>query len=164
MTRHQRPDTRGILPFADLADLQAEAAKKAAQAQLDVAHLGLQLLAGNKKSANLLSRSRLVVHGPEPSHPQKLGDPPRIAAIRFHDHGRQRRLHVPRFQQNRIVTCSGQADVQPLRQGSSFKSNPCQREVESGKEAGQRVRLARNLDFPNDLSRPVDRADAALFQ
>src|SRR3712207_8951759 len=61
MSRHQRAHSRGVLPLADLADLETKAAQEPSQAELHVAHLGLQLLARSEEhTSELQSRQYLV--------------------------------------------------------------------------------------------------------
>src|SRR3954453_1853754 len=56
-----------------------EAAQKTPQAELYVAHLGLQLLARDQQRPNLLGGRRLAVDRPEPAHAQQLRDAPRAS-------------------------------------------------------------------------------------
>ena len=56
MPRDQGAHPRRELPFADRAHLQPEATQKTPQAELHVAHLGLQLLARHQQRPNLLGR------------------------------------------------------------------------------------------------------------
>jgi hypothetical protein len=64
VTRDQRAHPRRKLPFADLAHLEPEATQKTPQAELYVAHLGLQLLARDQQRPNLLGGRRLAVDRP----------------------------------------------------------------------------------------------------
>src|SRR5687768_7120058 len=107
---------RGELTLADLADLQAEAAQQTAQAELDIAHLGLKLLASREQRPYFLGRRRLAVNGAEPAHAQQLGDATRIAPVGFDDHGRESRLHVTGLQQYNLEPGLHKAGMQPLRQ------------------------------------------------
>jgi len=58
--------------------------------------------------------NRFGVHLLEPSHPQQMGKPTRILAVRLHGHRRQCRLHVPRLQQNGFKSRLRQPGMQPL--------------------------------------------------
>jgi hypothetical protein len=64
-----------------IAHLQTKSTQETTQAELNLAHLGLQLFAGYEKSPHLLRRRRLAVDGAETTHAQELGDAARIAVV-----------------------------------------------------------------------------------
>jgi hypothetical protein len=158
------PDPRRELRLADLADLEAEAAQDAADAEFDVPQLGLQQLAPDQERAHLLRAGRLAVHRPEPAHAQQLRDAAGVLAVGLHNHGRKRRLHMPGLKQHGIVACPDQGRVQPLRQGAGLQADARQRQSEVVQEADQRLRLAGHLRLAHDPPRGVHHAHAALFQ
>src|SRR3954462_9760662 len=63
VTRNQGAHPGRKLPFADLAHLEPKAPQKTPQAELHVAHLGLQLLARDQQRPNLLGRADLQCTG-----------------------------------------------------------------------------------------------------
>src|SRR3712207_2936197 len=65
------------------------------QAELDVAHLCLQLLAGHEQGPHLLRCQGFAMHRSAPAHPHHLSDATGVLAIRSDRHGRERRLHLP---------------------------------------------------------------------
>src|SRR5262245_54247653 len=114
LTCHQFPNPRFKRFARHLADLQAEAAQDSPNAQFHVQQPSEKLLARNQQRPDLLRSNRLGVHRLEPSHPQQMGKPTRILAVRLHRHRRQCRLHMPRLQQNGLKSCLRQPGMQPL--------------------------------------------------
>src|SRR4029450_77441 len=58
-------------------------------AQFHIQQPSEKLLARNQQRPDLLRSNRFGVHLLEPSHPQQLGKPTRILAVRLHRHRRQ---------------------------------------------------------------------------
>src|SRR5262245_45289402 len=100
MTCHQFPNPRFKRFAGHLADLQAETTQDSPNAQFHIQQPSEKLLARDQQRSNLLRSNRFGVHRLEPSHPQQLGKPTRILAVRLHGHRRQWRLRIPRLQQN----------------------------------------------------------------
>jgi transposase len=94
LTCHQFPNPRFKRLARHLADLQAEAAQDSPNAQFHVQQPSEKLLARNQQRPHLLRSNRFGVHLLEPSHPQQMGKPTRILAVRLHRHRRQCRLHI----------------------------------------------------------------------
>jgi hypothetical protein len=157
-------DPGGGPALADLADLEAEPARDSPDTQLDVQQLALQQLAPDQQGPDLLGRRRLAVHRPVPAHAQQPGDAARVLAVGLHDHGRERRLHVPRLQQRRLEPGAGQAGVQPLRQRPGLQPDPGQRQAEPAEEADERLGLARHLGLAHHPPAGIHHAHAAPFQ
>jgi hypothetical protein len=164
MTCHQGAHPRRKLPFADLAHLEPEAAQKTPQAELHVAHFGLQLLARDQERPNLLGGRRLAVHRSEPAHAQQLGDAAGVLAVGLDDHRRERRLHVAGLEQHRLKTGFDQSGLEPLRQRPGFQADAHQRQSEAPQKGDQRRGLAGDLGLAHDPAGGVDHAHAALFQ
>src|SRR5262249_604983 len=97
LTCHQFPNPRFKRLARHLADLQAEAAQDSPNAQFHVQQPSEKLLARNQQRPDLLRSNRFGVHLLEPSHPQQLGKPTRILAVRLPLHPRQSPLHTPRL-------------------------------------------------------------------
>jgi hypothetical protein len=152
------------LAFADLADLQAEAAQQPTQAEFDIPHLGLQQLASHEQRSHLLGRRRLAVDGSEPAHAQELGDAARIAAVGLDDHGRECRLHMPGLQEHDLEPSFLQASMQPLRQRAGLQANAGERQVQAGEKGGEHLRLTGDFGLADNLSRRIKDANAAEFQ
>jgi hypothetical protein len=72
------------------------------------------IVAGDGSASHWEFSNRFGVHLLEPSHPQQLGKPTRILAVRLHGHRRQGRLHMPRLQQNGFKSRLRQPGMQPL--------------------------------------------------
>src|SRR5262249_41829633 len=83
ITRHQFPNPRFKRFARHLADLQAEAAQNSPNAQFHVQQPSEKLLARDQQRSDLLRSNRFGVHLLEPSHPQQLGKPTRILAVRL---------------------------------------------------------------------------------
>src|SRR6476661_5834108 len=96
-------------------------------------------------------------------NPHHLRDATRIVAVGLVDLRLQRRPHVPRLDTDHRQARFGERAEQPLRQRSSFQSNPL--EVVGGvlQHRQQRLGLARYLHFPNDLARVIHNTDAGLL-
>src|SRR5215213_374445 len=96
-------------------------------------------------------------------NPHHLCDAAGIVAVRLVDLRLQHRFHMPRLDTDYRQACFGKRAEQPLRQRSSFQSNPL--EVVGGvvQHRQQRFRFALDLYFPNDLARVIHNADAGLL-
>jgi hypothetical protein len=160
----QLPDPRREAALADGADLEAEVAQQAADAELDIKQLALQELAPGEQGPDLLRRHRLAMDRPVPAHPEQLSDAAGVLAIGFHRHGRERRLDLAGLEQHHVEPGLGQAGMEPLRQRPGLEADPGDRQAEPAAEPGQRLGLAGDLGFPHDPAGRVDHAKAAGFQ
>ena len=164
MAGNELPDTSGKRALVGLADLQAKAAKHAAQAVLDIPQFGLQQLAGRQNGTGLLRRDRLAVHRPEPAETHELGNPAGIVAVRLHRHRLEGVANVPRLQKLNRKACIPHRRVQPLGQRTRLKSNPLARQPQRSEPGDQSFRLAQKLCLAQNLARSIDKTDARAFQ
>lgn len=129
----QFPDTRLKPSTTDLSDLQPTATQDPADAQFNVEKLALQQLASNKKGSGILASHRFGMNRAVPPHPQQLGDPACIFPVGLHRHRRERRLHMPCPEQNRIAPGGHKPGTQRLRQCPSLEPNAADRQSSSSK-------------------------------
>src|SRR4051794_6325786 len=66
---------------------------------------------------------------------------PRVAAVCFDGHGRQRRLHMPGLEQDDRVAGLRQGGVEPLRQGPGLEPDAHDLDLEGREVAHQSLRL-----------------------
>src|SRR5665213_271254 len=103
------------------------------------------------------------MHGTIKAHPHHLRDATRIVAIRLVDLRLQCRSHVPRLNTDRRQARFGESAEQPLRQRSSFQSNPIEAVGGVRQHRQQSVRFARHLHLTHDLARVIHNADARVL-
>src|ERR1051325_464412 len=97
---------------------------------------------------------------PDPHH---LRDTAGIITVRLVDLRLQHRPHVPRLNtDHRQVGFTKRAE-QPLRQRPRFQSDPLKAICRTSQYLQQSVGLARNLNLPNDFTRPIHNADARVL-
>jgi hypothetical protein len=108
--------------------------------------------------------SKCGLHRPKPTHAQQLRDATGVLAVGLDRHRRQRRLHMPGFQQHRLEACLAQASVQPLRQRTGLQPDPRHLQAKLAKPANQRLRLTRHLRLAHDPAGGIDHAHTAVFQ
>src|SRR3712207_4933209 len=101
------------------------------------------------------------MHGPEPAHAKQLGDAAGVLTISLDHHGRECRLDLPGLQEDGLKPGSDQVGMEPLRQGTGFKADAGEWQVEPGQESDQRFRLAGHLCLADDPTRGVHHAHAA---
>ena len=89
--------------------------------------------------------------------------PARVVAISLIDLRLQHRPHVPRLDTDHRQICFGERTEEPLRQRSSFQSNPLEAVSRVPQYRQQSFRFARHLHFPNDLARAIHNADARVL-
>src|SRR5262249_46384016 len=146
-----------------LANLQAETTQDSPNAQFHVQQPSEKLLARNQQRPDLLRSNRFGVHPLEPSHPQQLGKPTRILAVRLHRHRLQCRLHMPPLT-NVSNPSFSPPPMPPLSNPPRLKPNPIHRNAKFLEETTKNFRLARDLRLLHDLASPIHNANAREFQ
>src|SRR3974390_315946 len=96
-------------------------------------------------------------------HPHHLRDTSGIIAIGLVDLCLQPRPHVPRLNTDHRQACFGERTEQPLRQRSSFQSNPLEAIAPVRQNREQRIRFARNSHLARNLSSIIHNADARVL-
>src|SRR6516165_5552987 len=97
------------------------------------------------------------------SDPHHLRHTAGIVAIGLVDLCLQHRSHVPCLNANHRQICFTKGAEQPLRQRPSFQSDPLKAVVRIPQNPQQSIRLARNLNLPNDFTRAIHNADARVL-
>jgi hypothetical protein len=93
---------------------------------------------------------------PDPHH---LGDTAGIVAIGLVDLRLQHRSHVPRLNTDYRQLGFGERTEQPLRQRSSFQSDPLEVVGRIPQNRPQSVGLARDLHLAHNLARTIHNAE-----
>src|SRR5436305_12311711 len=116
-----------------------------------------------QQHAQLLTAQRLHMHWSIKPHPHHLCDAAGVVAIGLVDLCLQHRSHVPCLNTNHRQVCFTERAKQPLRQRSSFQSNPLEAVGSIPQDLQQSIGFARYLHFPYDLSRIIHNADVRLL-
>ena len=96
-------------------------------------------------------------------HPHHLRDTTGVVAIGLVNLRLQHRSHVPRLNTDHWQVSFGERTEQPLRQRSSFQSDPLETVGRVPQTREQCIRFARNSHFPRNLSRLIHNADARVL-
>src|SRR6476661_1092838 len=110
-----------------------------------------------------LTAQRLHMHRTVKPNSHHLGHAARIVAVGLVDLRLQHRPHVPRLDTDHWQARFGERAVEPLRQRSSFQSNPLEAVGGVLQYRQQRFRLAPYLHFTNDFTRVIHNADARVL-
>jgi hypothetical protein len=121
--------------------------------------LFLNQLARGEHGSGFLSLHRLAVHRPEPPQPDQLGDTAGVLAVGLHRHDLERIAHVARLEKLDRKSRLLHPRIEPLRCRSRFEADPCEFYSEGTEPGDQRLRLTRDLPFPDDFAAAIDRAD-----
>src|SRR6516165_8042013 len=105
-------------------DLEAEVAQSRAQIILNGDDLRLQQLAVSQQHPQLLTAQCLHMHRAIKPHSHHLHNTAGIVSIGFVDLCLQHRSHMPLFNTYPRRSCFSKSTEQPLRQRSSFQSDP----------------------------------------
>src|SRR6516164_8087079 len=97
------------------------------------------------------------------SHPHHLRDAARVVAISLIDLRLQHRPHMARLNTDHRQICFGERTEEPLRQRSSFQSNPLETVSGIRQYRQQSVGFARDLHFSPDPARVIHNADARVL-